>query len=373
MASSNKPGVSRRRPSEEDVISISSGDDLGVPEPPQASAIARHGSSVKRAPVPQANKREPLQRAKPCEVPSENPSKPGKRLRVNVAQVEARPGSSTAKDRAKRVPEERDAPNDRNEALQEALVAVSGARATLQRELDTAHATSDELLQQLASMTQERDSLQLIVAEGHKHRVEKQETQRLQDEVRRLQEEVQRLQEEVQRLQGDARRREGTVAAAKGLVDALQSDSTCTICTCRLWLPYALPCGHTACQACLREWFSEALMQHLHHNPQLEWPNLQPYRDAIRNPEVPRADRERAKAELANVLAAYPTPRYTCPICRQPVQTRPTEDVTLRSVVWAVADALGEENPAKSNRETHGGNTIWDGFFLPTADDLELE
>ncbi|KAH9914574.1 uncharacterized protein B0H18DRAFT_125391 [Fomitopsis serialis] len=349
MPSSKEPGASR--PSEEDVIDISSDD----------------GEALHNA------RREPLQRDA-REASERSATRPKKRPRGNAAQAEVRRNTSTTKDNVKRA-QGRGTPSDRNEALQEALVAVSAARAKLQRELEAAHQASDELLQQLAATTQERDSLQLIVQEGHKHRVEKQEeTKRLQEEAQRLQEEAQRSQEEVRRLQGEARRREGTVAAtSRGLIDALQSDSTCTICTCRLWLPYALPCGHTACQACLKEWFSEALMQHLHNNPELEWPNLQPYRDAIRNPELPRADRERAKAELTDALAAYPRPRYTCPTCRQPAKTRPTEEVSLRSIVWAVAEALGEENPTKSDREAGGNHNIWDGFFLPTADDLRLE
>ncbi|KAH9924811.1 uncharacterized protein B0H18DRAFT_403415 [Fomitopsis serialis] len=201
-------------------------------------------------------------------------------------------------------------------------------------------------------MTQERDSLQLIVQEGHEHRVKTQDIEQLQEE---------------------ARQREGTVVAARRLTDVLQSDTTCTVCTLRMWLPYVLPCGHSACQLCLREWFSEALMQHLDRNPQLELPNLQPYREALRNAELPRADRERIKAELVDLLKAYPTPHYTCPICRQSIKTKPIEDIALRSIVCAVANALGEEDPMTTHGGDEGVRSNWDGFFLPTASDLELE
>ncbi|KAH9923320.1 uncharacterized protein B0H18DRAFT_1120425 [Fomitopsis serialis] len=320
MASSNNSGA-KRSSAVDDVISISSDDeDLGAHAAAEVSASHRRRHSEERKTS-----------TRPANTRNLSPERPqnrtSKRPRANAPPEKARWDPSTAKNPR----QDLEVSADRNEALQEALVAVSAARATLQHELDAAYEASDELLQQLASMTQERDSLQLIVQEGHEHRVKTQ-----------------------------------------GLTDALQSDTTCTVCTSRMWLPYVLPCGHSACQACLREWFSEALMQHLGRNPHLELPNLQPYHEALRNAELTRADRERVKAELIDLLKAYPTPHYTCPICRQSIKTKPIEDIALRSIVCAVANALGEENPT-----THGGvegvRSIWDGFFLPTVDDLELE
>ncbi|KAH9840948.1 uncharacterized protein C8Q71DRAFT_854796 [Rhodofomes roseus] len=321
MAPSDKSVVkhhSRQRPpasEDENVIDISSDDDPALPE--ASTSFHRNPNGKRRSSRPTDTHET---------ISDDHPNRQSKRPKNQSAPTAADAVCHLEKDLKIQI--------DRNDALQEALTAASSAREKLQRELEAAYKASDELLKELVSTTEDIEDPQALP------------------------------------------QREETVNAAQAFIDALQSDTTCTICTHRLWLPYALSCGHTACQTCIQEWFNEALIQHLDKNPHLEMPNVQPYREALRNPELQGVDRDRVKAELTAVLQHYPPPRYTCPICRQVVKARPTEEVALRSIVWTVAEIQGEENPYKRIPEAggsiHGNEGIWDGFFTHMTYDLEL-
>ncbi|KAI0926459.1 hypothetical protein AcV7_005393 [Taiwanofungus camphoratus] len=117
------------------------------------------------------------------------------------------------------------------------------------------------------------------------------------------------------------------------LMGAFQQSLTCQICLDLMHKPYALaPCGHTACHACLVQWFS-----------------------------APPADIPPAEV---------PPPwlrRKTCPHCRATVKERPVE-------VWAVKDMVSTlvksglahpslDSPAPDPAPDTASEDPWDGIF----------
>jgi len=85
----------------------------------------------------------------------------------------------------------------------------------------------------------------------------------------------------------------------------------------------------------------------------------------IQHPQA--ATQPQVAGMLANLLPHHP--QYTCPTCREPVRTRPTEAFTLKAVVRVIAAATGENSPKKlvaENRKEKTAATAagpWDGFF----------
>jgi len=103
--------------------------------------------------------------------------------------------------------------------------------------------------------------------------------------------------------------------------DQIEDHIVCEVCSSTLWDPYILPdCGHTFCKICLRDWFEQS---------QLKQSSIQVY--------------------------------YTCPKCRKHIQSRPTEDFALKSVVRVLASATGEKSPQKALLTK--GQDFWQPYF----------
>jgi len=168
------------------------------------------------------------------------------------------------------------------------------------------------------------------------------------------------LREENQQLQ--ALRKPGTLVDAAQLADNVD----CEICTSRMWSPYSLPgCGHIFCQSCLQDWFSTTLAQFMNANPHYninQAHNIPHLQGLMQNPQA--ANHPQIAGILANLLP--PGPQYTCPTCREPVHSRPTEAFALKAIVRVITAATGENSPKKPIRK---GKAIaagpWDGFFPP--------
>lgn len=169
----------------------------------------------------------------------------------------------------------------------------------------------------------------------------------------------------------------------------------CEICTGRMWTPYvyvssfsvktnpanryylscSLPdCGHAFCQNCLQNWFATAqtqfLASHPEHNPQQahQLANLSHFlRVLSQNPLIAQDPNVHRMIEPL----IPPQPSYTCPTCREPVRTRPTEVFALKAVVRTLAAAAGEKSPQKKTSVARKGKTPattagpWDRFFPP--------
>jgi len=91
-------------------------------------------------------------------------------------------------------------------------------------------------------------------------------------------------------------------------------------------------------------------------------PHLQTFLGLMQNPQA--ANHPQVAGILANLLP--PSPQYTCPTCREPVHSRPTEAFALKAIVRVITAATGENSPKKPIRK---GNALaagpWDGFFPP--------
>ena len=133
-------------------------------------------------------------------------------------------------------------------------------------------------------------------------------------------------------------------------------------------------CGHIFCQSCLQDWFSTTLAQFMNANPHYNInqaqniPHLQTiFQTLIHHPQA--ATHSQVTGMLANLLP--PTPRYTCPTCRESVRTRPTEVFALKAIVRVISAATGEISPKKPIADIRKGKGAsvaagpWDGFFPP--------
>ncbi|KAJ3712089.1 hypothetical protein DFJ43DRAFT_1167160 [Lentinula guzmanii] len=108
----------------------------------------------------------------------------------------------------------------------------------------------------------------------------------------------------------------------------------CEVCMIKMWTPYILECGHTYCQSCLQNWFSQTLVQHMTAHPNHN-PNQPPH----------GAEMHLAYGQYYHYM---PQPQYTCPTCRKQVRNPPVENFNLKKVVRAVASVQGEASPKKA-------------------------
>lgn len=108
---------------------------------------------------------------------------------------------------------------------------------------------------------------------------------------------------------------------------------------------------------------------HPHYNVNQNYQNL-PHiqgliQTVIQHPQA--ATHPQVAGMLANLLP--PNPQYTCPTCREPVRTRPTEAFALKAIIRVITAATGENSPKKVVAENRKGKAAaiatgpWDGFF----------
>ncbi len=136
-------------------------------------------------------------------------------------------------------------------------------------------------------------------------------------------------------------------------------------------LCHSLPdCGHTFCQNCLQDWFSSTQAQFMTSHPGYD-PNqlisdqktLGLYKLAqalMHNPQA--ANSMQISALVTQLLPLHP--QYTCPTCREPVKSRPTEAFALKALVRTVSSTMGESSPKRSKQSGKAPDeSVWDGFF----------
>ena len=129
-------------------------------------------------------------------------------------------------------------------------------------------------------------------------------------------------------------------------------------------------CGHTFCLSCLRDWFGATQAQYIASHPgynpnqQLSNQNVTALSNVVQalmhTPQA--ANSPHIAALLAQLLPAQP--QYTCPTCREPVKSRPTEVFALKSLLRTFTTAMGENSPKKNKPLNKApADHLWDGFF----------
>lgn len=133
-------------------------------------------------------------------------------------------------------------------------------------------------------------------------------------------------------------------------------------------------CGHAFCQSCLQNWFTKTKAEFMAANPQNNPQQLHNaaslthlMQNLVQNPHLAQHQ------HFMNMFLQFlpPQPTYTCPTCREPVRSRPTEVFTLKSLVRTICAATGETSPQKKGSTSRKGKApaasedLWDGFFPP--------
>ena len=128
-------------------------------------------------------------------------------------------------------------------------------------------------------------------------------------------------------------------------------------------------CGHIFCFSCLQNSFANTLAQFRIANPHYNVdqaeniPHLQHlFQVLLQNPQAAHRHREQVVATLAKFLEI--TPQYTCPMCQEPVRTRPMQVFAMKAIVRVLSEAAGESSPKKNVNENRKAGP-WDRFFPP--------
>ncbi|KAK7689304.1 hypothetical protein QCA50_007095 [Cerrena zonata] len=153
----------------------------------------------------------------------------------------------------------------------------------------------------------------------------------------------------------------------KKILEALDDQLCCEICTLRMWTPYTLGCGHMFCQSCLQDWFNSILKKHRaeHSTYEANSRRLAQYRELLCNPRLAAHQRRYIEEHARALQASMEQPVFTCPTCRVGAKDKPIEIYTLKQVVRAISEAMGESSPKILPPRDSKEVGPWDRFFPP--------
>jgi hypothetical protein len=130
-------------------------------------------------------------------------------------------------------------------------------------------------------------------------------------------------------------------------------------------------CGHTFCLSCIRDWFGTTRTRFLQSNPR--W-NQNTMKECITRIQALLQPQYLAHPQLYVHLQhlQQPMPKYTCPMCREPIYKRPVEVYALKSLIRTISAANEAEKGTvpfsdKPFVERRHGHLVvvdpWDDYF----------
>ncbi len=169
---------------------------------------------------------------------------------------------------------------------------------------------------------------------------------------------------------------------------------TCSICTMYMWSPfmyvlstvaderYALmkdfrfpDCGHVFCQSCIQDLFEITQRNFCQVHPHFHWEEHifmpEEIQDMVINDHM---QCQELIALSVKICSAAGRPIYSCPKCCSIVKNPLLEVFKIKSAIWTVASAQGENSPQRGsgsrnsqsrNRDLGGRVNPWDQIFPP--------
>lgn len=100
-------------------------------------------------------------------------------------------------------------------------------------------------------------------------------------------------------------------------------------------------CGHSFCVTCLQEWFNTAYSNHLAKYPAYDPQQLIPatVRTQFSQGNISASTKRNLQSKVAGIFYKTRGPKFSCPTCRMRVHEPPMENLALKRIVSAIADA----------------------------------
>ncbi|GJJ09224.1 hypothetical protein Clacol_003446 [Clathrus columnatus] len=188
--------------------------------------------------------------------------------------------------------------------------------------------------------------------------------------VEELEARVKQLQEMNERIKKEA---DQFAAKLKKIED---EDVECMICQDMVQNPQMLPCGHSACYGCLRNWWTQPpeedeVAEIIDTEPEEDTSDVTIIVEGA-NPEGRNPDPEQQPhLHRRHVFSSVVNRKKICPYCTKEVQHRPVPNLQLRAVVETLRKDLAKTPSSIQPRPPR--RDLWHGIFHPGTHSVQQQ